>query len=389
MQKVAFLLSLSIFLRASCLTKFLPEVAMIYFIALFVGVIIVSSKKIYLNKLYLSFVFVAIISVIFNDIDPFFDVWRRLGLFILVLYVLGGLNISYKAGCFRRELLRNVMWMSTVFTLLSFVFGILGLSFVENKGFTGIAIHSMTLAPIASISLILNLYCWLNKVRPLYSGSMAVISFLTVFLAASRGALGAVGVACGVLFFCYMKKRQLRGMKYIFLCFVVMLGIVIGNPSGVVDNLYNKIDSREENVLSGRDIMLVDRILDFKDSPLIGVGFASARNIQNTKIDYDLKTLEPGSSLFFILSTMGILGVVCFLAINVRKLMTTLRNSTFDITSIVVLFFFLHSLIEGYAISAGSPLCALMWLFLGGEITVQKLSSKTQTFKASFFNVCN
>ena len=49
MQKFAFLLSLSIFLRAICLTKFLPEVAMIYFIALFVGVIIVSSKKIYLN----------------------------------------------------------------------------------------------------------------------------------------------------------------------------------------------------------------------------------------------------------------------------------------------------------------------------------------------------
>lgn len=367
---LAFLLSLVIFFRASFFSLELPILNILYYttlvIAFFYLLPSVLIKKIHLDSFSLMFLSIACLSIVVNDVNPFFRAWERLGLFFLLMSVLGPLNQSYKASFFRKNVLFHVEYMSIVFTILSLFIGLLGISFVLNKGFSGISVHSMTLAPISAIAALVSLSRFFQKQKyhKFYLLTF-IISLITVFLTASRGALGALGIACSFVFIFYFKKNKGRGLKSILLLVGFISFIFILNPLGLMDNLYNKMEARGDNITSGRDIMLIDRFLDFQDSPFLGVGFASAVNTDFTKIDYELGTIEPGSSIVFILSSMGILGVISYLLIWINKFKNTLKNRDLDVTSAVAIFFFFHSMIEGYAISAGSPICAFMWLFLG------------------------
>jgi O-antigen ligase len=124
-----------------------------------------------------------------------------------------------------------------------------------------------------------------------------------------------------------------------------------------------KIERREDSMTSGREMMWMDRIADFEDSPFIGVGFSSMKEINNSKIDVDSGTVEPGSGWLMVLSSMGLLGFITYLVLIINPIIRIWKNHANCFLPVAIAFFFIiHTLVEGYITSFGSALCAIMWL---------------------------
>ena len=149
--------------------------------------------------------------------------------------------------------------------------------------------------------------------------------------------------------------------------FLIIL-IVEVNPKGILNNLYDKIEKREaiDNITSGRDLMWEDRIKDFKLSPIIGVGFANYVNITYSKVDMFTGEDEPGSGWLYLLSSLGLIGFVFYIIPIVRIFSKINRES--PISYYFLIFFCIHSIVEGYLLSTGSLLGILMWMSIATSL---------------------
>lgn len=135
------------------------------------------------------------------------------------------------------------------------------------------------------------------------------------------------------------------------------------------------IAKQQANVNSGgtfssREKLWHDRKLEFLNSPIYGVGFASQRAISFSS---SLKTglIEPGTSYGAVFAMTGLLGGIpflCLLFYNTFKNSSNqycLRPVPVSPAQPILIFFLIHLIVEGYVLSAGSPLAAIFWCSLG------------------------
>lgn len=366
-----------LFLRSSIFAVF-SWVGMLYYVMLIVFAsisiiaIIVRKKRYKVDFFLLCFLLVGLLSILLNDINPFFQPYQRYFGFVMVALSFGSLLMTNNNVEIKLCIFYYFKLIGVVFTLVSLVMSITNISTpISSISAFGLAIHDMTMAPLAFITALLVLDDIINKnnKKKVVKISRIVVFILCVICGAmcgSRGAIGAFLVATIVFIMLNGKGRKRVLYLGVFSIFAIL--IYITNPMGVLDHFFEKMDRDKDDtsyVLSGRDEMVQDRIDDFKSSPVYGVGFAAMKNIGRSKVSFEKGTMESGSSLFLILGSTGFLGMLFYVLTLISNMVKPIKKRKNCSIIACVCFFLIHSLVEGYIISFGAPLCAIFWLLLG------------------------
>ena len=128
-----------------------------------------------------------------------------------------------------------------------------------------------------------------------------------------------------------------------------------------------------------REIKFTARILEFKSSPIIGIGY----NVINPQYDFVEEStgqIEPGSSWLAVASMTGVIGLFVFLGICSRGLKRAWRIKSPFVSSLLggmLVFFFIHMIAEGYIFAPGSFLALLFWLIIAVVDGVFDIDKKT------------
>lgn len=335
--------------------------------------LIYEGKNCKINIYMLLFVLVALFSTAFNSVTnpdiAFFKPLERIVGFVMMMIAIGPLFIY--ANKEPHQLFYTLLsWSFTIITLLSFLFYLLGLGFVYKKSmFIGVSIHAMSLGPIAGITM-LNLIHQLfisrkNKIKIIY-GVGIVIALLTCLLAGSRGALAAGLFGGGFLIY---KQYSIRICTAIFTSIIIVGLFTAPVWLPYTETMQKKMEYASEIGHSSRDALWNDRIKEFEDSPIIGQGFASINRMVATRTPFSIvsRSLEPGSSWLFILSSLGVVGLALFIVMLTKACykFVIAEEYTSDIWHTANLFFFfVHFFIEGYILHSGGMLFVFFWLTL-------------------------
>lgn len=335
--------------------------------------LIYEGRNSKINIFMLLFILVALFSTAVNTItNPdivFFKPLERIVGFVMMMIAIGPLFIYENKE--PHQLFHTLLsWSFTIITLLSFVFYIIGAGFVYKRAmFIGVSIHAMALGPIAGITilnLIHQLFIAKEKWLKAMCGMGIIVALLTCLLAGSRGALAA-GLL-GAMFLLY-KQYSVR------ICIGILIAlIIIGIFTAPVwlpytETMQKKMEYASEVGHSSRDALWDDRIKEFKDSPIIGQGFASINRMVATHTPFSVVTrsLEPGTSWLFVLSSLGVVGLGLFIAMLIKAChkYVVAKEYSIDIWHTAILFFFLlHFFIEGYVLHTGGMLFVFFWLTL-------------------------
>ena len=371
--------ALCMLLGVTTVSKYVPVIKTMYYVAL-VGYTVmwlgqlITRGAVYGNKRGMIFAIICFISVLVNEIYPFFRPWQRLISFICLLFMTGNLFYNAKMKRFIGSVVLDVKVILIIIAVISLPVELFGLTTfkIYFRGFAGITNQSMMLAPISAMAVLFLLEDILSQPEDTSRRHkwlmwiLFVMSGASLALAASRGALGAFIVALvAYILIRYWGKTKL--VRYTILFSVLLALTVITNPGGVMDNFNEKMEQKElaEDVTSGRDVMWQDRIDDFKMSPVIGVGLNSAVNIKNSKVDTKRGIIESGSSWLLILSSTGILGLLAFVNVTFSAVIGNIWRKRNSVLVAIAIFFLVHSTVEGYVTAAGSPLAFLFWLTIG------------------------
>jgi len=324
--------------------------------------------KIEIKMLFVILVFLT--SILINDIDPKFNSEIRFITWIVMIAMIGPLFYSYHLNLFKEKLLDTFMYVFMILGGISFIYWALGFPSLGRGHFSGLFGHSMVLAPISSMGVLYSIYKF-YKSETIFFKYFYLILFLSNFLAlvlsASRSALVAVLIAL----FIFLIFAKLRYKKF-FLFFGVLLGVITNSLISLnleKSNLTQSIATRGFD--NTREILWHDRLLEFKNSPFFGVGFAA----QDDKIDGKIGkigseegVIEPGSTYLMILSMTGLLGTISIMIFfsSYIKNLKFWRNNLLKINYkiLLLIFFIIHFIAEGYIFSSGSVFAFIFWLLI-------------------------
>lgn len=362
-----------VFLRASCFN--IPISLGVYYGWFALIAIYFLIRPIRFNAIMVYFLIVAIFSILINNPADFYKPWQRLTSFVLMVICVGPLFVNNYVLRFRFFLYKVFNFLLIAISLGSFVGYCLQLPFCFGRsGFNGLLYHSMLLAPVAGISSLISLsmYCRTKTSlqKNVYLCSL-IVSILTCLLAASRGALLALLLSIGAYLYLVYRHNQWKLIEIVLISFFVIgisSSLWMPYASNLIEKQARKVAS--DALLSGREQMWEDRIADFVSSPVYGVGFVSMENIDNSKVEMEEGTVEPGSGWLFILSTMGILGFLLLGRLIVWPVYSIYKykygtDSHYPLIAVVLIFFSLHLGIEGYVLSSGNFLFFYLWLCIG------------------------
>ena len=227
----------------------------------------------------------------------------------------------------------------------------------------------MLLGPIAGIGC--TFCCWMGYTRRIkIYWYLGVLCMIAVMFSASRSAfMGAIAAITILLY-------KLTGTKAQFVKIVtgtILLAIVTFPIWGsALDPVMQKYRGNvaEGSAYSSRENLWRARIMEFKDSPLLGVGFdAIDLNLSATPDGYDKISgmVESGSSWLIILSMTGIIGTILLFPILFGTYRMLWNDSSPQAAMLLGLltFFFVHMIAEGYIFYGGSMLAFLLWLTIG------------------------
>ena len=340
---------------------------------------------------YLFFISAVLFSVWLNDIPSFFKVWFRTLAFFSIVFVVGPFFINDRLIHMRKLLFTRTLLVLRWIVLFSFLLKFIAPGMVTGEsGFNGFANQSMLLSPLAGICVLYGLYrFYLSETNTecckemMYTG----ISFLVLMLTGSRGAFAATLVGV-VFFYIRLYKHRIGKLVQTGLFFLLLLVSTSAIWWPYTERLREKMNSNEDagSVTFSRDGLWEDRLNEFKAFPVFGVGFSSYNldYIQSKhSINRESGTIEPGSSWLFLLSSLGLYGLLSFL-LPVSHVLYVLYKDTETglnggLVSSVMVLFAVHMLIEGYIVASGAYLCFLFWLTLSeGEQMVRYHNKKIQ-----------
>lgn len=377
-QKVfSFLIVLMLFMRSSIFAVFswvgtLYYAVLILFTVYSVITLLIGKNRFNPDFSLLWFVLIGLFSILLNNINPFFQPYQRYFGFVMIAIAFGPLFMSIKNVEVKLLILYYFKEIGVFFTIISFFMKMANVFTPISSIFSfGLAYHDMTMAPIAFITALLVLNDILqknykNSREKYYKILIFVLCMACGMLCGSRGAIGS----CLIAIIIYIMQISRGGKKAVYLGVFGILALLVytTNPYGILDHFFEKMDRDQDDmsyVLSGRDKMVQDRIADFKSSPIYGVGFASMKNISRSKVNFEKGIIESGSSWFLILGSTGSLGILFYVLTLINNMVKPIKNKENCVLSACVCFFILHSMVEGYIISFGAPLCAFFWLLLG------------------------
>lgn len=382
-----------------------PLTALYYgFIIILAFISIVQGKKIIAFNLILLICLIA--GLIFNNPPSFFRSWQRLGLFILLYIAVIPVFKSHWSDKAHIQLLRVLLIICIIIGIGSFIAYFLGINLMRRGGesgfavddagkFGGLSCHSMILGPLAAISTCVLTYTTIyfahkKKWQYLYA-SGAIISACSMMLSASRAAIIACVFSLAVLtiIYCYGNKAKL--IKIIGSSIILLIiSFPVYAPMLIMVIAKQEINNNMGSATASRAERWEHRLEEFKENPVLGMGFAAIDpkyTLEYSKIDGQV---EGGSSWLVLLSQTGIIGCVA-IALIIKKIIPRLyKLSTIEkehhptLLLILLSFFFIHFVAEGYIYAPGSFLCLLFWTVIGCSLS---LVSKKDTTEINIWTI--
>lgn len=354
------------------LTPGLPT-ALYYGVFAAVFFIFIIREKPHFNA-HISFLaFAAVMSIALNEIPQYFSAWQRLMSFFFVILLISPWFYQGSLARVRFYMFKFTNILLIIIVMLSFlghvtgIFPGLGLAGL----FQGLTNHSMILGPISAVVMLILTWksCKSQNTRfqLLLYIAMSLMSFFCIILSGSRGSLLAGILSLVILLLGIYKER----LSKIFTIFIVIIGVMISTFSYwsvFTENIERKMQYAEE---SGDDFVSRSelwnyRVEEAKSSPVIGIGFASAKygeiNTSNGRI-------EPGTSWGALLAQIGVLGTVPLLFLLIVFFNKLRKATDFDKIQYLLIallsFFVIHMVVEGYVLASGNFLFFYFWLLLG------------------------
>lgn len=319
-------------------------------------------------KFYLFFLLAILLSNIFNLV---FDI--RYFNFLFLIFVCSPLLPSSKNIFFKMRLLTVLFYVVIFFTVVNLCCYYAGINMAQelykdianDNDFSGIMVHPMWLSAFSGLSTVVAFYFFLSteKIMPKFGFLLLVlISILVTILGASRTALFASFIVLAIILFLYESRRKVIAnyILSIAIISIVSYPIFINNSK----RIQMKIDTQKERGVSSRDQIWEDRISEFEDSPIVGVGFATLLDKNGNQIT---GKLESGSGWLSVLSQtglMGFLGLIIIIRKAIPKWKYIKQNKDLSLYYGVFIYLCIHSIAEGYILTAGYYLCFLFWLVL-------------------------
>ena len=313
----------------------------------------------------------------------YFKSYQRLIIFFFITALVGPFITSVGLAKFRYKLFYIYNIINITICTLSFwglatgIYRGITINYLhgsQRADFTGLYIHSMTLAPMSAIAIFSCIY-YLYKKK--YTRKIKVIlvfclasSFLSMITAGSRGAI--IAFVFGLLFFLFNIYRK-KILKFIKILIFAILVVVLSFPlwENRVKFLVSKIENSNNNgsQLSTRAYKWEKRINEFKSSPFFGIGFASVDITKGAIYNKETGVIEPGTSWLAILSMTGICGFLCLVLVFINYIIFIIKQNDnryyFSYLGSLLVFFMLHMISEGYALASGSLMFFYLWLLLG------------------------
>lgn len=326
------------------------------------------------NGTMLLFLLACALSLLFNDVNQLFKPWQRFVSFTIMVAAIGPINTSFTSSAFKYELLKKINVVLVYGVVISFIGYLVRFPmFHSASGFNGFTNHSMTLSSVSGLATLVCFHRYMiavtKKQRRIYL-AMSVMCVLSCLLGGSRGAL--LALMAGFIFYLriFFKNQTSKFVKYI-LAFIAIA--VVSAPFWIpyTANIMEKVEQNRElgGMTASRDALWNNRITEFKQSPIFGVGFASVdTTVAANDFDPD-GTIEPGSSWLFMLSSIGLFGTCIFAVLFFRpvfRLYFAGRSYAPEVILIVSLLIFrgVHMFAEGYALASGDFGFLYLWLCL-------------------------
>lgn len=341
--------------------------------------LITMSQGFRLNFSAFTLAYVSFLSVELNVIDPIFQPELRLVSFFLMLCAIGPMNNSLFAVRYRYSLFKYLSFSIIFLSCLSFPLWFTGIKmfFHSNYLYKGVFNHSMMLGPMAGISVIICLQKVLtdestNRINKIIWIVILIFSAFSALLSGSRGAILSLLSGIFVMLF-LVYRNNVRRVFRIITIIIAVIGISFPVWYPYTENVRMK---QEANLKVGgsfksRETLWGDRISEFKENPMLGNGFASInKEVIKAKDKINANgVIEPGSSWLFILSSVGLLGMLAFSTVFFVPIAKGLQqeytpDSVFITIVSVLSFYSVHMMAEGYIFASGSFLFLYLWLVL-------------------------
>lgn len=356
------------------------------FLTYLAGVALLKPAKVY--GWAILFLMACALSIVVGNPPALFKPWPRLGLFALLLMAVYPVISNPKIDRYRETLLKfstgicSFIGVTGVFCYLA---GINYMNLLAHQSrdidtvgwFGGLAPHSMMLGPCAAIGTVS--LAWMasrsgvSKAKRNLCYAGAFCSFLSALLSASRSATVAAMVGFAVLL---LIKSKGSISRFVVSGAILTAILVAAFPSyeRFAAPVLEKQAGNEEagGTFSSRENRWNNRVAEFKNSPVFGIGFASLNLEAKDEFNKQSGGIEPGSSWLAILSMTGILGIVTFLGMflpTVTRLYKRAIKSppgSFPMLLFPLLSIFAVTMVaEGYVLAGGSFFCFYFWLLFG------------------------
>lgn len=330
--------------------------------------------------------FIALFLIIFLnitvvDIPPFFKPMQRFVTFILLTLVCTSAMDTVTSIRFRAYLFKYTVFGLIIIAVGSFFCFFAGINMMSSRSevlndfdkyastggwFSGLASHSMMLGPIAMISALAFYFIYQKKSHKIFL-LLFFMSTMSAVFAASRAAL--LGLVVAIIYNLIFGKVSSLIRKRMIGILVLSTILTIPIAGIAFKGVLNKQDAREKQSegINSRQEKFDYRIEEFKSSPLFGVGFCAIDIHSGDKYDSNDGRIEPGTSHLSVLSMLGLLGAIVYIAILYKVYANTKSVRTLHSRFVFSCFiaFFVHAWFEGYIFAAGGFLAYLYWLIIG------------------------
>ncbi len=379
-----------------------PLRSWLYFIELgALGLGLFAAPKVRLNRLMIVFCIFCALSLIIRADDVEIRSVEHLLLFVVMLGLLSPLIYSGALAVEREQLWRALIVLLALDVVVSMIYYI-PFKIPRPKTFVypGFIGHPMLLSIIAALVTIITV--WYTSYhfptrgtarRGLKIAGLGVVlvsGAAMTFIPGSRAAI--LSLVCGLMVITLFAVRDMRKRK--------IVSLVIGGLALIcaVGSAYTlkvviikfKVADKRGSMIYSRGELWEARWEEFKESPLIGIGFCNATKFSerfDKHGEEGSSGSEPGSSWLLMLSNVGLLGFGAFVWFNARlarRLYRVLNHKSYkwrmrpdeSRISLAVLYLSLwvaliiHGFFEGWILYAGSLVFMFYWLLTSRILTL-------------------
>lgn len=351
----------------------------LYYPMLFILAIycIINAKKI--GIIYLFYLITCLISIVLNDIPPYYRIYSRYLVFILLLLSFSNLVNSRKIALMRLHAFHIFSILTVILVTINYIFFSLGivkdeaLALYEERGlYTGSTANN-EMGVLGAIAIMFIITYSIKFFRQLSSLSKFILLICLIsaisMMAMASSRMGLLCTIFSILFvICKLNSNNIRKI-FISLAVIILGGFLVSTFMGdkfrfMLEKNGNQV---EELKLNSREDMWMSRLKEYKESPVYGVGFGYMKyGWGNAGAEKNQGRIESGSGWASVISQTGTLGAICIVLMVIPNLLYLIRKKSTSYCSAwysgMCVMFILQPITEAYITTVGAVLCCLFWL---------------------------